>query len=132
MKIAKEVFAWLLALFLCFVFLKAGWSKFDPASGWTRAFHHWGFPDWFLITVGVLEVAAALLLLVPRTAMFGAAIIIVLMIGGAWTNVSHGDTRHVMSSVTPMILASIVFALRRHPLRYTATPPLASASSSRE
>jgi uncharacterized membrane protein YphA (DoxX/SURF4 family) len=132
MKIAKEVFAWMLALLLVVMFAHAGIVKFDPHGGWTRAFHNWGFPDWFLITVGVLEVAAALLLLVPRTARFGAAIIIVLMIGGIGTNLMHGGVRRTIGSVIPLILASIVFALRRRPLRYTATPPLASASSSRE
>lgn len=132
MKIAKEVLAWILALLLAVVFGHAGIMKFDLNGGWTPAFHNWGFPDWFLITVGVLEVAAALLLLVPRSAMFGAVIIIVLMIGGVATNLMHGGPRRTVGSVVPLVLASIVFALRRRPLRYTATPPLASASSSRE
>jgi uncharacterized membrane protein YphA (DoxX/SURF4 family) len=127
MKIAKAVTAWILAILLFVMFAHAGVMKFDPNGGWTRAFHNWGYPDWFRVAVGAAEVVAALLLLLPRTAKFGAAIIIVLMLGGIGTNLMHGGMRRTIGSVIPLLLASALLALR-----YTATPPLASASSSRE
>jgi hypothetical protein len=43
-------------------------SKFDDTSGWARAFTAWHFPVWFRVLVGVWEVSAAILLLVPRGA----------------------------------------------------------------
>jgi len=127
MKIAKTVAAWILAILLFVMFAHAGWMKFDPNGGWTRAFRNWGYPDWFRVAVGAAEVAAALLLLIPRTAKYGAALIIALMIGGVGTNLLHGGMRNTVGSLVPLVLASVLFALR-----YTATPPLASASSSRE
>lgn len=127
MKTAKTVTAWILALMLFVMFARAGWMKFDPNGGWSPAFRNWGYPNWFRVAVGVAEVVAALLVLVPRTAKYAAALIIVLMIGGVGTNLMHGGMRRTVGSFVPLILASVLFALR-----YTGTPPLASASSSRE
>lgn len=127
MQTTKVVIAWILAILLFVMFAHAGWMKFDPHGGWTPAFRNWGYPDWFRVAVGVIEVAAALLLLVPRTAKYGALLIIVLMIGGIGTNLMHGGVKRTIGSVVPLVLASALLALRQ-----TATPPLASASNSRE
>src|SRR6185369_6186386 len=105
MKTAKTVTAWILAILLFVMFAHAGVMKFDPNGGWTRAFHNWGFPDWFRVAVGVAEVVAALLLLLPRTAKYGAVLIIVLMIGGVGTNLMHGGMRRTPGSLVPLVLA---------------------------
>jgi hypothetical protein len=44
-------------------------DKFDDASGWARASNVWGYSGWFRVLIGALELAAALLLLWPRTAV---------------------------------------------------------------
>lgn len=111
--IAREVLLWALAAMLIMVFVRAGLDKFDASSGWARAFSVWGYPVWFRILIGVSEVAAALLLLWPRTAAYGAAIIIVVMAGGMAT---HVFIEHRPSSVTSELLhfvfASMVLAGR--------------------
>jgi len=127
MKKARVVIAWVLAILLAVMFMNAGVKKFDAASGWTRAFHNWGYPDWFRILIGAGEVAAALLVLVPRTAKYGALLIVSIMLGGVATNMIFSGTRHLVGPLVPLVVASVLFALR-----YTATPPLASASSARE
>ena len=59
---AKENVAWLLALWLCYIFFRAGIDKFDDTSGWSRAFRGWGFAVWFRVLIGVWETTAAILL----------------------------------------------------------------------
>jgi uncharacterized membrane protein YphA (DoxX/SURF4 family) len=112
-RVALEVLLWAVCLRLVMVFARAGWDKFDPASGWTRAFAHWGYPFWFQILIGVLEIAAALLLLWPRAAAYGAAIITVVMLGGMATHVfvEHRPSR-VSSELLHLVFASIVLAGR--------------------
>ena len=104
---------WVLALMLIMVFVRAGWDKFNPSSGWARAFTFWGYPVWFRILIGALETAAALLLVWRRTAAYGAAIIFVVMLGGMATHVlvEHRPAR-VTSELLHLIFASIVFAGR--------------------
>ena len=112
-RIAFEVFLWALSVLLIMVFARAGWDKFNDGSGWARAFNHWGYPVWFRVLIGVLEIAAALLLLWPRTAAYGAALIIVVMLGGMGTHVfvEHRPAR-VTSELGQLMFSSIVLAGR--------------------
>ena len=108
-----EIVLWLLAAMLILVFVRAGWDKFDSSSGWARAFRFWGYPVWFRVLIGVLEILGALLLLWPRSAAYGAAIIIVIMLGGMGTHVfvEHRPSR-VTSELLHLVFASIVLAGR--------------------
>ena len=113
LRIGLEVLLWVLSVMLILVFVRAGWAKFDPGSGWARAFAFWGYPVWFRLTIGVLELAAALLLLWPRTAAYGAAVIVVIMLGGMGTHVfvEHRPAR-ATSELTQLVFASGVLAGR--------------------
>jgi len=113
MRIAKEVALWVICLFLAYIFIKAGVQKFDDGSGWSRAFRFWGFPLWFRILIGVTEVAAALLLLHPRTASLGALMIMVVMLGGMATHIVTKRPGQVRSEVFPLTMATVVFFGRR-------------------
>ena len=113
LPIVREVLLWALAAMLIMVFVRAGLDKFDWSSGWARAFNVWGYPVWFRVLIGVLEIGAAVLLLWPRTATYGAAIIIVVMLGGMGTHVfvEHRPSR-VTSELLQFVFASIVLAGR--------------------
>jgi uncharacterized membrane protein YphA (DoxX/SURF4 family) len=113
LRIAAEVFLWALALMLIMVFARAGWNKFDASSGWAKAFAFWGYPVWFRVLIGVLEIVAVVLLVWPRTAAYGAAIIILVMAGGMGTHVfvEHRPSR-VTSELLHFVFASIVLAGR--------------------
>jgi uncharacterized membrane protein YphA (DoxX/SURF4 family) len=121
-KIAREVLLWAIALFLVYVFVKAGIDKFSDDSGWARAFRYWGYPTWFRILVGVMEVGAAVLVLYRRTAGYGALLIIVVMIGAMATHISTGRPRQVTSEIFPLTLATILFLGRRKAMLMPARP----------
>lgn len=112
-QLVLEIVLWVFSLFLVSVFLRQGWSKFDDASGWSRAFRAWHFPTWFRIMIGILETGAALLLLTKRTAFAGAAIIIVVMLGAMGTHIYWGRPQQVTSEILPLVLATIVAIGRR-------------------
>ena len=113
MRIVLEVFLWALCLRLVMVFAPAGWDKFDPTSFWAKAFTDWGYPGWFRILIGVLEIGAALLLLWPRAAAYGAAIIIVVMLGGMGTHVFvEQRPSRVTSELVHLVFASLVLTGR--------------------
>ena len=117
MEIVREVVLWVFSLFLAWVFLRQGWSKFSDTSGWARAFRAWHYPDWFRILIGVIEVGAGVLLLVPRVAAIGAAMIVVVMLGAMGTHLWFGQARYITSEILPLTLASIVAFLRYRRLR---------------
>jgi len=103
---------WIVTLFLAWIFVRQGWSKFDDGSGWARAFAHWHFPVWFRIAIGVIELAAGLLLLWPRTAFVGAGLIVVVMLGAMGTHAWWGHPEQVFHEAMPLTLALIVAFFR--------------------
>ena len=111
--ITRQVVLWSIAAFLVYVFLRQGIAKFSDDSGWARAFRVWHYPDWFRVLVGVTEVVAAMLLLVPRTALAGGLLIILVMLGAMGTHIFSGHPAQVTSEVVPLILATIVVLGRR-------------------
>jgi uncharacterized membrane protein YphA (DoxX/SURF4 family) len=71
-----------------------------------------GAGQWLRVLVGVLEVAAAVGLLVPRLARAAAAGLVGLMAGAAITNVVALDTSPALPLVFAL-LATVVIVLRR-------------------
>jgi len=110
---AKVIGIWIPALLLVAIFAPQGWSKFSDTSGWAVAFRHWGYPDWFRVTIGVVELLAVALLLLGRTAGVGALLIICVMLGGMATHLIFDQGRHMTSEIVPLVLGSIVLVLRR-------------------
>jgi uncharacterized membrane protein YphA (DoxX/SURF4 family) len=115
-KAARVIGTWLPAILLVLIFVPQGLAKFDDSSGWARAFRFWGYPDWFRITIGVLELLAALLLISGRAAVLGAMTIMVVMLGGMATHLIFEGGKHMTSEVVPLTLATIVFVIRRKQL----------------
>ena len=103
-----DLLLWVPALFLVYVFMTQGFSKFDDTSGWARAFRLWHYPVWFRVLIGAIEIAGALLLLTRRTAPFGATLIALVMLGGMGTHISRGHPEQVTSEVMPLLLSLIV------------------------
>ena len=111
--IVREVVLWIFSLFLAWVFLRQGYSKFFDDSGWARAFRAWHYPDWFRVLIGVVEVSAGVLLLIRPFAFSGGIMIVMVMLGGMATHVYWGQPRQVTSEILPLVLATIVVLGRR-------------------
>jgi uncharacterized membrane protein YphA (DoxX/SURF4 family) len=110
----REAVLWLIAIFLAYVFSRQGLAKFSPTSGWASAFRVWHYPDWFRTTVGVVEVAAAALVLIPGTALAGGVLIVAVMLGGMGTHVWWGHPGQVTNEVLPLLLGTLLAVGRRN------------------
>ena len=116
-RIVKEAALWIVSLFLVSIFIRQGMAKFSETSGWATAFRLWGYPAWFRMLIGTMEVSAAILLLLPRVAAIGAALIIVVMLGGMGTHIARGHPAQITSELLPLILASVILYARRRAWR---------------
>ncbi len=113
--VVRETVLWIITVFLAYVFLRQGYSKFFDDSGWARAFRVWHYPEWFRILIGVVEICAALLLFIRRFALVGAIMIMIVMLGGMATHIYWGHPRQVTSEVFPLLLATVVaLGRKRH------------------
>ena len=104
---------WIPVILLTLIFVPQGLAKFNDTSGWAAAFRHWGYPDWFRVMIGVMELSGVALMLLGRTAALGALLIVTVMLGGMATHLLFDGGRHMTSEVVPLTLASIVVVLRR-------------------
>lgn len=116
-RIAKTIGKWIPAVLLILIFAPQGYAKFSDTSGWAKAFRNWGYPDWFRVTIGAIELLAVALLVWRRTAAVGAILIICVMLGAWGTHLVFDHGRHMTSEVVPLVLASIVLFVRRRELQ---------------
>lgn len=82
----QNVSLWVVQVLLALVFLGAGYAKLSGAPEMVRNFELLGLGQWFRYLTGGIEVAAALLLLVPRLAGFGALLLVGTMAGAVATH----------------------------------------------
>jgi putative oxidoreductase len=114
-RIAKEVVIWIVTLLVALVCLRSGLMKMPGVPGvefWMRDFARWGYPDWFRMVVGIAELLAFVLLLVPRSAGFGASIFAVVMLGAIFTHATHGESARLPFNVLLLALSAIVLLAR--------------------
>lgn len=72
---------WVLRVVVGLAFLAAGGSKLAGAPAMVAMFAKIGFGQWFRILTGLLEVAGAIGLFVPRFAVYAASMLAVVMVG---------------------------------------------------
>src|SRR4051812_32007086 len=72
-----------------------------------------GYPHWFLYAVGFVEIAGALLLLLPRLAFWGAALMAGNMAGALLTHATHDEWSLGSFALVMMGLVSFVGWVRR-------------------
>ena len=104
--------AWAFQILAATQFFLTGLDKLSDAPVMVQLFAAVGFGQWFRYVTGIIEVVSAVLLLVPRVAAIGAALLAMTMIGGL---VAH-YTVLPFPAVKPIILLlmmSIVFWVRR-------------------
>jgi len=123
-RVAKLIGLWGVTLFLALVCLRSGLTKLPAGSFWERDFRRWHYPGWFRLTVGVAELAAFALLLVPRLASYGAALFALIMLGAIYTHAAHGETVRLPFNFLLLGLSLVVlYARRPHFLKRRAPAP---------
>jgi putative oxidoreductase len=77
---------WILQIAAAGMFLMAGFSKLLGNEQMVGLFEAIGIGQWFRYLTGMLEVAGAILLLIPRTSGLGALLLAVVMVGAVITH----------------------------------------------
>jgi len=77
---------WALQIISAGLFLMAGVSKLAGAATMVQLFEALGIGQWFRYLTGGIEVAGAILLLIPSLASYGAAALAITMIGAIITH----------------------------------------------
>jgi putative oxidoreductase len=73
--------SWILRLAVTGVFLSVGADKFNAHSMWVKLFEQIGWGQWFRYLTGILQIAGAVLVIVPPTFLIGIGILACTMAG---------------------------------------------------
>ena len=102
MNAVRRVLTWLLAL----LFVAAGVPKLLGLGSVAADFARMGYSTGFRLLIGVLEIAGGIALLVNSIALYGAGLLLVIMVGATWTVVHAGD-----SPVPPIVVGALLVVL---------------------
>ena len=129
-RVAGRVLLWAMQILAAAGFTAIGFGKFVNPF-WIRSFAGWGYSDEFRILIGALEMTGGILLAVPRTTVYAAALIDVIMIGAAGTLLLNGAPgRQISAPLVWMVIASgLAFARRRSAWRPSRRRVGAAASA---
>ena len=77
---------WLPRLAVALLFFFVGKSKFGSQSGWIKTFAQIGFGQWFRYLTGAIQMAGAIMVLIPRIFVWGILMLAATMLGAmaAW------------------------------------------------
>lgn len=103
----RYVVGWVLTVVLSCVFVFAGWGQATSAPFFVGMWSAFGYPHWFMVLTGLLEIAAAALLIAPRTVWYGAGQVCAIMLGAFVTHLTHGQS---FQAVMPAILGVLAIA----------------------
>jgi putative oxidoreductase len=78
---------WAVRGLLALAFAAAGTAKLYGVPMLVEEFEHIGLEQWFRYLTGTLEILGAVLIIIPSTVAFGAALLCCIMIGAIFTHV---------------------------------------------
>jgi len=89
------------------LFVLIGYTKFDnnPRGEWYQIFEQIGLGQWFRDFTGGMQVLGGLLMCVPKTMVYGAAMLTCTMIGAVFVDLF---VIHVPFFIVPFFLAIVV------------------------
>jgi len=94
---------WFVRCLIALAFLAASLGKLTSSPGVLERFATYGYPEGFHLLIGVVELAGAILLLIPRTSRYAIAILSVIVIGAAGT--------HLINDPPVELIRPLVFAI---------------------
>ncbi|MFI9804654.1 DoxX family protein [Streptomyces sp. NPDC052301] len=109
---ARNIVLWVLQIILAGVFVMVGASKLAGAQDMVKVFQDVGAGQWLRYVTGSLELAGAVLLLVPRLSALGGLILTGVMTGAFLTCLFVIDESPVPAAVL-LVLAAVVMWNRR-------------------
>jgi putative oxidoreductase len=103
---------WILSGLVALAFLGAGGAKLAGAAAMVELFDKVGRGQWFRYLTGLLEVAGAIGLLIPRYAFYAAGLLAIVMVGAIIAHVTVLGTSPAVPVVL-LILSGTIAWLRK-------------------
>jgi putative oxidoreductase len=103
---------WVLQAFLALAFVGAASGKLLGKPEMVALFEAVGVGQWFRYVTGLMELTGAILIVVPRTKFFGAALLSVVMVGAVLTHLFILHSAPTAAAVLLVVAALVAWARR--------------------
>ena len=103
---AKGIVSWILVVLMAAGYLLAAAGKLTGVAA--SMFEGWGYAPWFMMLIGVLELAGAIGLLIPKLTRFAILGLTVIMLGAMYTHLTNDQSAQV---VRPMIFLAFLWSI---------------------
>ena len=100
-----------LALVLAIAFFGAGAFNLAGGASVKAGFVRWGYPEWWNLVTGGLELLAALLIAIPSTRLIGLLLGAAILLAAVATVLRHRDYGHLPPGLVLTTLAALDVAL---------------------
>jgi putative oxidoreductase len=109
---SRRITLWILSGLVALAFIVAGGAKLASVPAMVEAFDKIGLGQWFRYFTGLLEVTAAIGLLIPRYAFYAAVLLAMVMVGAiiAHLTVIGGSPA---AALTVLVLTVMIAYLRK-------------------
>ena len=114
MKKSKLILNWILRILLSIGFLLASLGKLTSNISVLDMFENWGYPDWFHLFIGAIELIMAILILIPKTLKFAILGITIILIGAIITHLVNDPILEIIRPIIFFILLSGVYYINFH------------------
>lgn len=94
-QIVISVLWTLLAVIVAVVIVRVAVQKFMGVPAALEPFQEFGWPTWTIYVTGIGEIVGSIALIIPRTRPFGGILLILIMLGAAFTNFANGHPDYV-------------------------------------
>jgi len=100
---------WLLRVAIAIAFLSFGSQKFAPTGMWVRIFAQIGVGQWFRYLTGTMQIAGAVLVLMPPTALVGVGLLACTMLGATLARITvlHAPSNTPIPGAILVVLLAI-------------------------
>ena len=98
---------------MALLFLITSAAKLSGAA--TENFHHWGYNEPFMYAVGVVELICAIALMIKNIRRFAIGILILLMIGAAFTHLRSHEPWMLLVNAAVIAILLLIAWLEPHP-----------------
>jgi uncharacterized membrane protein YphA (DoxX/SURF4 family) len=102
-----------LSILLALVYVVVAVAQIAGVAGVAESFARWGYPTWFRYLIGVLELAGAAILLIPKISGFACVLLGVLMVGAIYTHALAGEFPMILLNALLLALLGWLGWLRR-------------------
>ncbi len=111
---AKQYASWAIRILVSIGFILASVGKLTKSERVIQMFQNWGYFDGFYLFIGVVELSFAVLLLIPRTSVYSAYVLIILMVGATATHLLHDPPIQLLRPGVFMLFLVVTVCLQRN------------------